>query len=121
MSRQTRKPQRESPVTNNNTGRVTHDERGNAIWEWAGSAGTPKPESARQKLEKLNNPTLALADDSPPPVERVKHNPLGTVKGYSPYDSGLLHKKKTSAKKDLRRLSEWLKLKKQAAGRTPEE
>ena len=44
----------------------------------------------------------------------VKANPLGTVKGYSPYDSGVLAKAEAPRKKkDLRKLSEWLKLKKQ--------
>jgi len=105
---------------NNITGRVTHDERGNAIWEWAGTADARRPESATQKLKKLENPTLSLADDAPTSFDGVKHNPLGTVKGYSPYDSGLLHKKEPPRRKDLKRLSEWMKLKKQAANRTPD-
>ena len=49
----------------------------------------------------------------------VRHraaNPLGTKKGYDPYDSGKLGKPPAPRKKDLRKLSEFLKLKKQAAG-----
>ena len=46
----------------------------------------------------------------------MRPNPLGTKKGYDPYDSGKLGKRPPApAKKDLRRLSEFLKLKKQAA------
>ena len=111
---------RAAPVTTNNTGRVTHDDRGNAIWEWAVNTGAVVADSATQRLKKLDNPTLSIAEDAPSPFDAVRKNPLGTVKGYSPYDSGLLEKKKTaSRKKDLRRLSEWLKLKKQAESRKP--
>jgi hypothetical protein len=99
MSRDTRKPPVE--VTFSQSGRVRHDERGNAIWEWAGNDAEAS-ESSTQRMQKLDNPSLALAEDAPPP----KGN------GYSPYDSGLLEKKEAPRKKDLRRLSEWLKLKK---------
>jgi len=58
---------------------------------------------------------LSIADDAPTPVEQVRANPLGTKKGYDPYDSGKLGKAPAPPrKKDLRKLSEWLKLKKQA-------
>ena len=106
---------RKAPVMTNNTGRVTHDERGIAIWEWAGAQGALTSEIASERLRKLDNSKLGLAEDAPTPSNVVKRNPLGTVRGYSPYDSGLLERKKTNAKKkDLRRLSEWMKLKKQA-------
>ncbi len=102
---------------NNVTGRVTHDDLGNAVWEWAISSGAFTADGAlgaTQRLRKLHNPALSLAEDAPTPFDVVKKNPLGTTKGYSPYDSGLLGKKPPSRKKDLRRLSEWLRLKKQA-------
>jgi hypothetical protein len=102
------------------TGRVTHDDRGNAIWEWAVTTGKFTTETSTQRLQRLDNPTLALADDAPTPVEVVKRNPHGTAKGYSPYDSGLLDKKDVPRKKDLQKLSEWLKLKKQAANNDPD-
>jgi hypothetical protein len=64
---------------------------------------------------------LSIADDAPTPFETVRSNPLGTKKGYDPYDSGRLGKKPPPAKKDLRKLSEWLKLKKQAESNKDEE
>jgi hypothetical protein len=94
------------------TGRVKFDERGNAVWEWQVATGT-FGEVSTQRLQKLEHPALSIADDSPTPFETVRSNPLGTKKGYDPYDSGRLGKKPPPAKKDLRRLSEWLKLKKQ--------
>lgn len=99
------------------TGRVKFDDRGNAIWEWSIATGAFGREVSTARLQKLEHPALSLADDAPTPVETVRANPLGTKKGYDPYDSGKLGK--TAAppkKKDLRKLSEFLMLKKQAAG-----
>ncbi len=109
-------------MIDNVTGRVKHDDRGNAIWEWAVSTGALSLESATQRLKNLDNPSLSLAEDAPTPSEKVKANPRGVTQGYSPYDSGLLDKKEPAPrKKDLRKLSEWLKLKKQASTNKPGE
>ena len=106
------------PVTRNNTGRVKFDDRGNAVWEWALKTGSFATEATGARLKKLDNPTLALAEDAPATAanERVKANPKGVVQGYSPYDSGLLEKTAERPRKtDLRRLSEFYKLRKQAS------
>jgi hypothetical protein len=104
------------------TGRVKFDDRGNAIWEWSLATGSFSREVSNERLQKLVNPALSLADDAPAPFETVRSNPLGTKKGYDPYDSGKLGKKPDPPrKKDLRRLSEWLKLKKQAIGNKADE
>ena len=96
------------------TGRVKFDERGNAVWEWQVATGAFGREVTTQRLQKLEHPALSIADDAPTPFETVRANPLGTKKGYDPYDSGKLGRKPEPQKKDLRKLSEWLKLKKQA-------
>jgi hypothetical protein len=99
------------------TGRVKFDDRGNAVWEWSLSTGAFGHEVSTERLQKLEHPALSIADDAPTPFETVRANPLGTKKGYDPYDSGKLGKAPAPPrKKDLRRLSEFLKLKKQAAG-----
>lgn len=103
------------------TGRVKFDERGNAVWEWQLATGAFGAEVSTQRLQKLEHPALSIADDAPTPFETVRANPLGTKKGYDPYDSGKLGKKPAPVKKDLRKLSEWLKLKKQAEGNKDEE
>jgi hypothetical protein len=119
-------PKRDTSVTttrvsNNTSGRVKFDDRGNAIWEWAVTTGKFGVEVSTSRLKKLEDPALSLAEDSPAPADLVKPNPKGVTQGYSPYDSGLLAKAEPPRKKDLRRLSEWLKLRKQAANNNPDE
>jgi hypothetical protein len=104
------------------TGRVKFDEKGNAVWEWAIATGAFGREVSTERLQKLEHPALSIADDAPTPFDTVRANPLGTKKGYDPYDSGRLGKRPpTPAKKDLRRLSEFLKLKKQAESNKDDE
>jgi hypothetical protein len=98
------------------TGRVKFDERGNAVWEWSVATGAFGREVSTERLQKLEHPALTIAEDSPTPFDTVRPNPLGTKKGYDPYDSGKLGKPPAPIKKDLRKLSEFLRLKKQAAG-----
>jgi hypothetical protein len=104
------------------SGRVKFDERGNAVWEWSVATGAFGREVSTDRLKKLENVTLSLADDAPTPFDPVQPNPLGTVKGYNPYDSGKLGKTREPPKKtDLRKLGDWLKLKKQAASNKDED
>jgi hypothetical protein len=99
------------------TGRVKFDDRGNAVWEWAVSTGAFGNELSPERLQKLEHPALSIIDEQKPASATVRANPLGAKKGYDPYDSGKLGKAAAAPrkKKDLRRLGEFLKLKKQAA------
>lgn len=114
-------PSNSGPGGEKSTGRVKFDERGNAVWEWQVETGAFGIEVSTQRLQKLENSALSIAEDAPTPLETVRANPLGTKKGYDPYDSGRLGKKPPPPKKDLRRLSEWLKIKKQAERNKDEE
>jgi len=102
------------------SGRVKFDDRGNAIWEWAMATGAFGRDVADARLRSREHPGLAIVDDGPAPAEKMG-NPLGLKKGYDPYDSGKLAKDRISRKKDLRKLSEWLKLKKQAEANKAQE
>jgi hypothetical protein len=110
-----------APVSGREPGRVKFDDRGNAIYEWSIKTGEFAKDSATSRLKKLENPSLSLAEDAPTPVEIARPNPHGTIKGYNPYDSGKLSGKQVPRKKDLKKLSEWLALKKQAALNKQEE
>jgi hypothetical protein len=118
----TAEPPAKQDAGDKSTGRVKFDDRGNAVWEWQVATGAFGVEVSTQRLQKLEHPALSIADDAPTPFETVRANPLGTKKGYDPYDSGKLGKKaEPPQKKDLRRLSEWLKLKKQAEANKEDE
>jgi hypothetical protein len=114
-------PSSKNEAGDKSTGRVKFDERGNAVWEWQLTTGAFGAEVSTQRLQKLEHPALSIADDAPTPFETVRANPLGAKKGYDPYDSGKLGKKPGPVKKDLRKLSEWMKLKKQAESNKDEE
>jgi hypothetical protein len=110
------------PSDGKRSGRVQFDARGNAIWEWSVATGAFGREVSTDRMKKLENNALSLAEDAPTPFDGVKPNPLGVVKGYNPYDSGKLGKTQQTPKKtDLRKLGDWLKLKKQAANTKDED
>ena len=89
-------------------GRVEFDELGNAIWvPFQGATGA----DVMRRL--LDDPSLALSNEYSQGTEkRIEKNPLGVKKGYDPYDSGLLVKKQWKTKKNLRKLSDWIKTRK---------
>lgn len=89
------------------TGRVAHDDRGNAVWKWS------------QDLEVLpfqfDAPALSVAEDAPSPVGNVTINKAATKSGYNPYESGLILKKSRAKKRDLNELSRWIETRKRMA------
>jgi hypothetical protein len=90
-------------------GKIEFDELGNASWvpHSGGAAGN----DVMRRL--LVHPNLAISDEDPPgTVRRAQPNPQGLNKGYDPYDSGLLGRKQSKKKKDLKRLSSWIKSRK---------
>ena len=89
-------------------GRIEFDELGNAIW--VPFSGNSSDEVMRRLLD---DPTLAFSNEySQGTQKRIEKNQQGVKKGYDPYDSGLLVKKEWKKKKDLRKLSDWIKTRK---------
>lgn len=111
-----RQPSGAAPSDALPSGRVQFDDRGNAVWEWSVATGRFCQEVSGESLRRLEHPALAIAADAPAPGATAKTNPTGAVRGYDPYDSSGIDKKPAPPrrKKDLRRLSEWIALKKQA-------
>jgi hypothetical protein len=104
-----------NPPNNGNRRRasqIVHDDRGNARVEWidAGRAGIPL-ERAPLSIE----PTPARGDGAKLSVERIRS------KGFDPYARvGHAHvpeQKKVPVKRDLRKLGEWIKLKRELEAR----
>jgi hypothetical protein len=100
------------PGNRRRVAQIVHDERGNARVEWidAGRAGVPL-ERAPLSIE----PTPARGDVAKLTVERKR------ASGFDPYarvqNTPAPPAKKPPAKRDLRKLGEWIKLKRELDAR----
>lgn len=94
-------------------GTITHDERGNAQFEWQGERLNEDTELG-DKLRKraLTHHGLSIVEEEPPANAPIRQNPKGLRVGYNPYESGMLTKKERKPKRDLRELSKWIETKK---------
>jgi hypothetical protein len=96
------------PANRRRVSQIVHDDRGNARVEWidAGRAGVPI-ERAPLSIE----PTPARGVNARMSVERVRSS------GFDPYarigGAHVPEPKKTIVKRDLRKLGEWIKLKRE--------
>lgn len=90
-------------------GKVRFDDRGNAIYAWNDRQLEQDNERAEKMREQaLENPTLALIDDSPDLDSTSIRNAKGLRLGYNPYQSGQLGAKSATKKHNLRELSKWI-------------
>lgn len=73
-------------------GGVSHDSRGNAIWEWASETGRNAIDSTSRLLKRLEVPGLKIQDEEPPaarpPDERASQPPPGVPPGITPAARG---------------------------------
>jgi hypothetical protein len=66
------------------SGRVVHDERGNAVWDWVKETSRIAIESTTRMLKKLEAPELTM-EDSQEEELRIMPEP-GKGSGYDPYN-----------------------------------
>jgi len=110
----TPKPETGAPVGQRRASRVVHDERGNARIEWI-------EESAGKLLDERI--PLEIVDDEQVVRGGPVWNPRKVEKGWNPYQSTTLkppdpkRAEPVTIKKDLRKLSEWIKLKREIEAR----
>jgi len=110
------------------SGRVAFDARGNPIWEWQTSTGVFGREVSTQRLKKLEAKELAIVDTPPTPPQKKKGFELSLDEpqmpnretGFNPYNSAPAPKVKVADEPrkpptDLRKLDQWIKMKKSLA------
>ena len=78
------------------SGRVVHDDRGNAVWQW---------EHHNEPGRNLRKSDLEIADTGNVVPEAAQVDASTTVAGYSPYDSGPVRKESQVRKPSHRELS----------------
>jgi hypothetical protein len=103
------------------SGKIAFDERGNAIYQWGDDRLIEDSDAAeRLRDQALAHAGLAIADEDAPANAPIRANPKGVRIGYNPYESGLLTRKETRRKRDLRELSKWIDAKRKLNERKEE-
>lgn len=108
MSDETKDKSLSPPANRRRVSQIVHDDRGNARVEWidAGYAGAPL-ERAPLSIEQ----TPPRGENARMSVERVRSG------GFDPYarvgGAGVRETKKPAGKRDLRKLGEWIKMKRE--------
>ena len=92
------KPPKPAPPEAGRSGRVTHDARGNPVWEWQTSTGVFEKDVSTTRLKKLEAHGLSLMDtqavmkpkSKTDDKEKDKAKPAEKLPGgaINPYDSG---------------------------------
>ncbi len=68
-------------------GRIVHDSRGNAVWNWDKGSDPTSTASTSNMLRKLDLANLRVEDAAPPEKQaETKKTGSGYGPGYNPYD-----------------------------------
>jgi hypothetical protein len=107
------RPRTVAPADPEKPGHVAFDDRGNAVYEWnRPDLAEDSEEAERARRQALTYANLSLVEEEPAPNAPIRNNIKGARIGYNPYESGLLSKRATGKKRDLRELSKWIETKK---------
>jgi hypothetical protein len=119
------------------SGRAKFDSRGNAVWEWQTEDGEFSTDVSTQRIKKLEAPELSIEETAR--VRKLGSTCKDTDHGFNPYDHAVSRgAKDPDAKKqiappvksaaeprkpvkDLKRLQEWMEMKKRLATQKDEE
>jgi hypothetical protein len=74
------------PVSTGPAGRVRHDERGMAVWDWAAAAGDTAALSATNLMRKLEVPSLSL-EQTQRSLKALEVTPRDAGGGGDPYNT----------------------------------
>ena len=77
-------------------GRIVHDDRGNAVWDWLKETGRIAIESTSRLLRKLELPELKVEDKKDEELRLESDRETGG--GYDPYNGGTPSRKSDSRK-----------------------
>ena len=78
------------------TGKVVHDDRGNAVWDWLTTTSRLAIEATSRLLRKLEMPELKVEDTKDEEL-RIAPEP-GSGAGYDPYNQAVKPPKKPGSK-----------------------
>jgi len=78
---------REKAAPEGSGGRVVHDSRGNAVWQWVKDAGRVCIESTSMLLKKLEVPDLKVEEHKEESRELRLEDEVDPGGGYDPYGS----------------------------------
>jgi hypothetical protein len=68
------------------SGRVRHDERGNAVWDWLKDTGRNAIEATSRLLKKLEAPQLEMEDKKDEELRLESDRDRDPGGGYDPYN-----------------------------------
>jgi hypothetical protein len=116
MTEKPRKPAGTPPPQDpaDEPGRIEPDDRGNMAWHWSDETELQEDDllGNAERLRALVDPHLDIKPEDDDLLNPLQGGGKGLKSGYNPYNSGPLGKQSWKKKKDLRKLSEWIELKK---------